>query len=109
MILIFFRFGADHILVRIDGNKVEFGNTVYGAQMATIDGIKLVYSGVIKEFPDLKDNPQWKEIAIQRFKNHIDNLGSEIEREKYIIKELRTWGYIPLKRQVNGFRPEVIR
>lgn len=109
MIDILFSFGAEHILVRIEGNVVTFGNTQYGAKMATIDGLKISQEGCIKEFPDLKDNPEWKSISIQRFKDHISNLRGETERAEYIMNDLKKWGYVPRKIFKQGFRPEVIR
>ena len=74
MIELMFKLAGDYILVRIMGNNVLFANTAYGAQMASIDGLKISKEGAVKEFPDLKDNEQWKEIAIKRFKDKIKTL-----------------------------------
>lgn len=109
MIDVLMSFGQDHILIRVEGTTVTFANTAFGTKMATIDGLKLNQEGVIKEFPDLKDNPQWREIAIARFKNHISTLGSEIERIQYVVADLKKWGYVPRKMYRAGFRPEVVQ
>ena len=107
---VLFRFGSDHVLVRIDGTTVLFGNTAQGPKMATIDGIRLSKEGVIKEFPDLKDAEDWRIKAIERFKIHISTLGSEKERIDYIISDLKKWGYVPVRLyRGQGYRPEVIK
>jgi hypothetical protein len=109
MIEIILYYGNEVILVRIEGTKIEFGNSSYGNKLASIDGIHLDRSGTIKEFPDLKDREDWKKEAITRFKNYINKLKSEDERADYIIKELRTKGYIPKYKQKKGFRPIIIK
>ena len=77
MIQVLFEYFGDLVLVRVEGNKVTFANTSFGTQMTDISGLKLDYSGVIKEFPDMEDNEDWKKIAIIRFKEHIKSFGSE--------------------------------
>jgi hypothetical protein len=109
MIEVIFYYGNDVVIVRITGKKIEFGNSLYGNKLATIDGIRLDKSGTIKEFPDLKDVDNWKQEAIKRFKEHINNLNNEEEVSKYIIKELSSKGYIPKYKQVAGFRPTKIK
>lgn len=104
MIDIIFRYATEHILVKIDGNSILFGNTLYGAKLATIDGLRLNHDGVIKEFPDLKDNPSWREEAIYRFKLKIKEMRTEEEIVNYIIEDLKKYGYIPLFKQRAGFR-----
>lgn len=105
MIEVLFYFGADVVLVRIRGNHITFVNSQYGAQEASIDGLKLNQVGVIKEFPDLKDNPEWKEKAIIRFKNHVAKLSTEGDIADYIIDDLKKYGYKPVSKQQAGFRP----
>ena len=109
MIEVIFCYGNDVILVRIEGKKVQFGNSTYGNKLATIDGLHLDKSGTIKEFPDLKDRNDWKQEAIKRFKEHIKKLNNEEEISNYIIKELSNKGYIPKYKQLKGFRPEKIK
>lgn len=108
MIDVFFQFGNEFILVKIDGTNVRFANSVFGSQLATIDGLQLDYKGVIKEFPDLEDNPEWKKIAIMRFKNNIREMRNEDEISNYIINDLKKYGYVAKLKQRQGFRPERI-
>lgn len=105
MIEIIFYYGSEVILVRVNGNKIEFGNSAYGNKLATIEGINLDKNGVVKEFPDLKDRNDWRSEAIRRFKEHISKFNSEDEKADYIIRELSTKGYIPKYKQKAGFRP----
>lgn len=103
-----FRFGADHILVSVAGNHITFANTEQGMVQATIEGLRLSKSGVMKEFPDLKDNPDWATEAVKRFKDKVSTLGTEELKVNYIIEDLRKHGYIPMYKQKGGFRPERI-
>ena len=104
MIDLLFYFGNELILIRIDKNVVLFGNTQYGNRLASIDGIKLNKEGSIKEFLDLKDDSKWKEKTIQRFKEKINKFNSEKEIAKYIIDDLKKFGYVPKAMQVMGHR-----
>ena len=97
------------VIVRVNGHKVEFGSTIYGAKMATIDGLKLDFNGTIKEFPDLKDDLDWRKKAIERFKDHIKTLKNDEEILSYLIGELRTKGYQPQLKQKQGHRAERIQ
>lgn len=106
MIDILFQFGGDVILVKIEGTRISFGSVNYGSTLATIEGLKLNKSGVEKEFPDLKGNPNWREIAIKRFKNKIKELDSEMDRASYIIEDLKKYGYVGKQIQVKGHRPQ---
>lgn len=109
MIEILFGQLNEKILVRIDGEKVEFGSTSFGAVLSEIDGLQLDYEGVVREHPDLKDNPKWKEESIKRFKEKIKLLTTEEERADYIIEDLRKHDFIPLIKQKKGFRPISLR
>lgn len=104
MIDIIFQYGPEIILVKISGTKVTFGNTKYGAQMADISGLILSKEGVMKEHPDLKDNPFWKDEAIKRFKDHIRRLKTEKLIMKYIKEDLEQHGYVAKRWQQNGYR-----
>lgn len=105
MIEIIFSLASEVVLVVIEGNNVRFGSTTYGSQLADISGLKLDYPGVIREFPDLETDPNWKEEAIKRFKEHISSLKTENEKCDYIIKELEAWGYTAKSKRRGGFRP----
>ena len=104
MIGIIFQYGSDKVEVRIEDVTCYF-RTSQSHAFATIDGIKIDKKGAIKEFPDLKDNKEWKEETIKRFKEKIKNMKTENERMKYIIKDLTKYGYQPLYFQKKGDRP----
>lgn len=104
MIGIIFEFGGDTVEVRIDNSSCFF-RTSQLQRFATIDGLKLDKVGVIKEFPDLKDNEDWRKIAIERFKNKMKKMNTEKERVEYVIKDLISFGYKPLYLQREGHRP----
>lgn len=97
-------FGPDVILIRIEGHNVLFGNTAYGAQLATIDGLQLSKVGVEKEFPDLVGNPLWKQEAIRRLKEVIKAMPGEKAIMNYVTKELAPHGYILTRYHQNGYR-----
>lgn len=107
--LILYR-GTEIVIVRVSGNAVTFGNSDFGgAAMSDISGLKLDKEGTIKEFPDLKDNQNWRSEAIKRFKEKIREMKNEDEIADYVIKELRDKGYIPKVKQKAGFRPVKIK
>lgn len=109
MISAMFTFGTETILVVVKGHDVTFGNTLYGAQMAPLKGLKLDRAGVEREFPDLKDNPAWREEAVKRFSDKIKTLNTEENILTYIVEDLRKFGYKPLYKQVQGHRKEVLK
>lgn len=104
MIGVIFNYCSEIVEVRVDGNRCLF-RTAQSQMFSDIDGIKLDKSGVIKEFPELKDNPEWQKIARENFKEKIKNMNSEEERIKYVIEDLSKYGYKPLYMQKQGFRP----
>jgi len=104
MIGVIFKFGTETVEVRVQDTNVLFRTSQF-QQFGTIDGLKLDKSGVIKEFPDLKDNKEWEKIARERFKQKIKKLKTEMERAKYIIKDLQKFGYQPIYLQKAGYRP----
>lgn len=106
MIGVIFQFATEFIEVRVVGNNVLFRTIQTGSMFATIDNIKLDKSGVIKEFPDLKDSDNWREEAIKRFKQKILSYNSENQRINYIIEDLSKYGYKPISKQREGWRIE---
>lgn len=99
-----FRIGGDIIVAIVDGNNVMFGDA--DGQMTTIEGLKLSKGGVIKEFPDLENNDEWRKIVIERFKEKIKTFTSEIDKINYIKEDLIKFGYEPLFYQQAGHRPK---
>ncbi len=108
MIQAVFKLGGDQIIIEVDGNNVMFMD-VGNSQLTNIEGLKLHKPGVLKEFPELKDNPDWRKIAIQKFKEKIKNFQTETEKIDYIIEDLRKYGYEPLYKKRKGFRPQKIK
>lgn len=101
-------FGGEIIEFNVAGNKVMFRSSQqHNSQFTTLDNIRFDHSGVIKEFPDLEGNPQWREIARERFIEYLKNYKTEADKVHYIIKELTKYGYVPKYIQKSGFRPEV--
>jgi len=109
MITILFNFASDKILVTIRGGSISFSSTAMGTIESTIDGLKLDYSGVILEFPELEGKDNWKEEAIKRFKKKIKELPTEQDRADYIIYDLKKYGYVPEQIQKGGHRPKKIK
>lgn len=108
MMELVFTFGSDIVFVRVEGTNIQFGNSSQGAFIAPIQNLKLSQEGAIKEFPDLVNDKMWKEKAIERFKDKIKALQTEEERCKYIIEDLKKFGYTPKYKQKKGHRPERI-
>jgi len=98
-----FQVDSDLISVKIEGNNLAFFDVGTGL-MTTLEGIKFSKAGVLKEFPDLKDNPDWKLISMERLKNHIKSFKTEMEKINYVKDELIKFGYKALFYQVAGFR-----
>jgi len=99
-----FQFGGEVQEVIIDGNNLMFAD-VQGT-VTTIEGLRLSKVGVIKEFPDLEGDKEWKEKAIERFKKHINKMEREEDKLNYTKEELIIHGYNPMFYQKAGFRPK---
>ena len=108
MIGVIFMFASDMVEVRVDNNTVLFRSGI-NPGWATIEGLQLNYEGVCKEFPDLKGNPNWKQQAIERFKDKIACYRTEEEKMDYIIGDLKKYGYIPKYVQKGGHRVKRIK
>lgn len=104
MINLMFEFNGDIELVVVEGNEIMFGNIAYGSKLTTIEGLKLDYGGVIREFPDLELENEWREIAIERLKNKLKEFSKESDVAMYVIDELRKFGHKPLQIQKGGWR-----
>lgn len=99
-----FKLGSDLIDAIIRDKNLIFHDNSSGA-ITTIEGLRISRAGVLKEHPDLKDNPDWKKIAIDRLKKHIKSLEKEIKMLYYVKDELNKFGYEALHYQKAGFRP----
>lgn len=107
MIGLVVQFASDVFRIIVAGNNVYFTDS--SGVSSTIDGLRLLKSGVIKEFPDLKDDDDWKKKAIQRFKDKIKSFETDMEKINYIKEDLRPHGYKPLYIQRSGFRPKKVQ
>lgn len=101
---IVFQYASEFVEVRIIDTQVLFRTSQTGSMFATIDNLKLSRDGVMKEFPDLSNNPLWKEEGIKRFKEKIMSFRTEDERVNYIIEDLKKHGYVPRHKQRTGWR-----
>ena len=98
-----FQLGGDQIEAIIDKDNIMFRDTSSGTT-TTIHGLRISHAGTIKEHPDLIDNKDWKQIALERLKEHIKKLETEAKKLDYIKYELSKHGYTPLFKQRAGFR-----
>ncbi len=100
-----FKLGPEQIEVVVRGTELLF-RSVETQQITTIEGLRLSKAGVLKEFPDLKDNNEWKKISIERLKKKVKEFKTEKERLIYVKGELIKFGYEPLFFQRAGHRPQ---
>lgn len=103
-----FRFGGDIIDAIYSNGSLMFLDVSTGI-LTTIEGLKISKQGVIKEFPDLEGNEDWKKISIERFKAHIKSFQTEEQVIDYTIEELKKYGYTALYKQRGGHRPKLIK
>lgn len=104
MIGIIFQYMGEHVEVRVHQSNVLF-RTKQIQQFIPIEGLKLDKKGVIREFPDLKDDGEWKKKAIKRFKEKVKSMDTENEQIQYIMEDLKKYGYKPMFLQKQGRRP----
>lgn len=100
-----FALANDMYEVVVDGNNLFF-NDVSTNTISTIEGLRLNKSGVLKEFPDLENNEEWRKIAIERLKEHMKTFSSENDKLDYVKDELKKFGWDAQFKQRAGFRPE---
>jgi hypothetical protein len=104
MIDVLFTLGPDTVLIRIDGSNLLFTNVSANSWLVPIENLKLSQKGVVKEFPDLDGDEEWKEKAIERFKNHVKKLETDEEKMDYVVKDLAKYGYVLKAYQKKGGR-----
>ena len=109
MIGVIFEYGSEMVEVRIDKTNCYFRTNQFGGALVPIDSINIDKAGSIKEHPDLKDRVDWKKETIRRFKEKMKGYNTEMERVKYIIKDLSKVGYKPIYFQRAGHRPQKIK
>lgn len=97
--------------LKIDNKQLYYGHIVKGTPIfVPIDKKIFVISGILKEYPELKDKTEdeMRTISEQRLKEKVMSMNSDEEVYQYVLKELRLHGSIPFMRQRSGFRPEKI-
>lgn len=99
---------SERMIVRIIGENVLFIDPQNNI-IAPIEGLSLNKQGTIKEYPDLKDDKDWKQKAIQRFIDKIKSFKTENERMDWVISEMKEMQYTPMYKQRQGFRTERIK
>jgi hypothetical protein len=105
MIRAVFQFGGENQEVIIKGNELLFFD-INSGMLTTIQGLKLSKAGCIKEFPDLKNDDEWKLKSINRLKEKMKEYNTEMEKMNYVKEELIKQGYISLYLHRAGFRPK---
>lgn len=100
-----FRLAGDIVDVIVRGNELLFMDVGTG-MITPITGLRFSKAGVLKEHPDLKDNPDWKKITIDRLKDHMNKLEREFDKLAYVRDELNKFGYTALHYQRAGHRPQ---
>lgn len=106
MIGIIFRFGNEIVEVRLKDDNLFFRTSNSGTAFYAFKDLQLSKEGVIKEFPFLKDDIEWKAKAVELFRNKLASFVTERERVDYVVKDLQKYGYVPLYMQREGHRIE---
>ena len=108
-----FKFGTELIGIKIENNRdIKFCKLAGSYFRVTpIEGLKLSVSGILKEFPDLKDmeEAEMRIEAIKRFKKKIKGMKTEEEIQNYLKDDLRKHGYKLVGIRRNGFREKKVR
>jgi hypothetical protein len=102
MIQAAFQLGQTIITAEVNGEGLLFKDITN----ANIIAPQFGYNNVIKEFPDLKDDPLWKTKAEQRFIDYFHTIKGEMEKIIYIAQELKKVGYKPMYWMKKGFRTQ---
>lgn len=99
-----FKLAGDVVSIKVEGNSLFFFDVGSG-QIAPLEGLRMSKAGVLKEHPDLENNPDWRKIAIERLKEHMKKKETEMDKIIYVKEELTKFGYEPLNYSKKGFRP----
>lgn len=102
-----FKLGGDIVEVIIRNNELLFMDIGTGTiAPLTEKTMRLSKAGVLKEHPDLKDEIEWRKIALERLKTHMNKMKTEMQKITYVKDELIKFGYDCLHYQKAGFRPK---
>jgi len=95
-----FELAGQIVEVTINGNGLQFRDINEDALIYPNFG----HAQTIKEFPDLKDDPEWQVKAGKRFIEFFQKIEGERNRLFYIQRELAKQGYKGMYYQQPGFR-----
>jgi len=107
-----FEFGTELVGIQINNKRIQFCKLQGGYySYSPIEGLKLSVSGILKEFPDLKDKTKevMRRIAMKRFKKHIEGLKKESDIQEYLKKDLAKHGYKLKYVKRPGFRRKRVK
>ena len=107
-----FEFGTELIAIQINNKQLQFCKLQGGVhKYAPIEGLKLSVSGILKEFPELRNKPkeEMRKIAIKRFKTHINTLTTEEQIQEYLKNDLAKHGYKLRYLRRAGFRQKKVK
>lgn len=96
MIHLVFEKAGQPLIVEVMGREVYFSAYSGGIiKRAKIEGMQMLPSDIIKEFPDLagKSYSEMHNEAVKRFKQKILSFKTEAETRDYIVSELAKSGY----------------
>lgn len=91
--------------VRIDGHNLTFRDNSNMNYFVPFENLRLNKDSTITEFPQLKDQEDWRQQAVVLFKQKLKDLGNEDAIMKYVIDDLSKFGFIALYYQKGGGRP----
>ena len=97
-----FENSGEIVEVLVSGNTLLFSDS--SGQVTLLEGLKFDKQGVIREFPDLENDEEWKKKAIERLKEHIKKMNTEKDILFYVKDELVKFGNKALYYRQNGFR-----
>jgi len=104
-----FRKGTELIAIRVNENKtLTFGQQIGGwFRFSGIEGLKLSISGILEEFPDLKEknDKEVREEGLKRFLSHIKSMKTKEEISNYVTEDLKKYGYVLIMKVKKGHRP----
>lgn len=100
-----FKLANDLIDVVVKGNELLFMDIGTG-MITPVTGLRFSKSGVLLEHPDLKDEIEWKKIAVKRLTTHMSKMKTEMDKMIYVGDELVKFGYEKMHLQRAGWRPQ---
>ena len=91
------------------GYITRFAQVINGIPIySTLEGLKFSVAGIVKEFPDLKDNKigYIKREGLRRFKEHLKTMKTEKDTVRYLRDDMKKHGYKLISVHRKGFRSQ---